>query len=72
MEQQGNTNNDIFTYVLTSALLFVAAFWFTILNLTNIAMLVVSYTLIAMTLSIGGAILLYKAVKKDPSRIRKV
>lgn len=62
MEQQVNTNNDIFTYVLTSALLFVAAFWFTILNLP----------LMAMPLSIGGAILLYKAVKKDPSRIRQV
>ncbi len=62
------TNNDIFSYAFIGSLLFVAAFAYTMANLSNIVMLQLSYTLIAVTLTVSSISLLYRAVKHDKDR----
>lgn len=70
--KQVRSNNSIFSYAFIGALLFVAALAFTFAYLSNIVTLELSYTGIAMILSIASVSLLYKAVRYDRERLREV
>lgn len=69
MNQEVNKNNRIFKFAFIGALLFVAAFSFTLANFSNIVMFEVSSVIIAATLAISSISLLYKAIKHDKERL---
>lgn len=71
MKQTINTDNYIFKYAFTGALLFVAAIVYVTANFNSIQMLELSYTLVASVLSISAVTLLYRAIKNDNARIKK-
>ncbi len=67
-----DTTNSIFSYAFTGSLLFVAAFAYTLLNLTNIAMFEFSYTAMATLLCISSISLLLKAAIADKNRFKEI
>ena len=71
MKQTINTENYIFKYAFTGALLFIAAIVYVTANFSSIQMLQLSYTLVASVLSIRALTLLYTAIKHDKARIKK-
>jgi hypothetical protein len=72
MNQEMNTDNRIFKFAFLGALLFVAAFSFTLTNFSNIVMFKASSVVIASTLAIASVSLLYKAIKKDNDRLSQI
>lgn len=71
MKQEMNTenNNTIFIYALLGALLFTAAFGFTVANLSGIASLSLTAMLVPCLLVVSSASLLYKAIRRDRNRL---
>jgi hypothetical protein len=72
MKHEVNNTNNIFSFALVGALLFVAALTYTLAFLSNIVMLELSYTMIAIVLAASSISLLYKAVKGDRNRLGQV
>jgi hypothetical protein len=71
MKQEINTenNNTIFIYALIGALLFTAAFGFTIANFSGIASLSLTAMMVPCLLIVSSGSLLYKAIKRDRNRL---
>ena len=63
-------HNNIFKYAFAGALLFIAAFGFTLANLSSILTLELSYMLISGILAAAAISLLYKAIKADKQRLQ--
>ena len=61
--------NNIFSYAFIGVLLFIAAGAFTLANISNIITFELSYTGVAMALTIAATSLLYKAIKRDRERL---
>ena len=69
MEQNITTDNKLFIYAFTGVLLLIAAMAFLLTNFSHIAMLDLSSSLIAGTLSFTAFSLLFKAIKNDRHRL---
>ncbi len=72
MKTNATSDNGIFINALMGSLLFILSIIFTVSNLSNIAMLKMSYTGIAFVLGVASVSLLYKAIKKDKERTRQM
>jgi hypothetical protein len=67
-----DADNGIFKFAFIGALLFVAAFSYTIANLPDIVMFELTSIIIASALVISSISMLYKAIKKDKGRLSRV
>lgn len=70
MKPNTTADNRIFKYAVLGVLLFIAAMGFTVTHFSSIAMLRLSYTLVAATLGISSLSLLFKAIKNDRFRVK--
>jgi hypothetical protein len=69
MENNTNQHNNIFSFTFAGALLFVAAFAFTLAYFSKLVMFEYSYVAIAAALISSSVSLIYKAVKNDRHRL---
>jgi glucan phosphoethanolaminetransferase (alkaline phosphatase superfamily) len=72
MENNTIQHNSIFSFTFAGALLFVAAFAFTMAYFSKLVMFELSYMCIAAALISSSASLIYKAVKNDRHRLGHV
>ncbi len=70
-EMKTESQNHIFTYAFSGALLFTAAFGFIIVNLTAIASFELPLVVTAGLLAMASVSLLYKAISRDRQRLRQ-
>jgi hypothetical protein len=70
MRPNTTADNKIFNYAILGVLLFVAAMGFTVTHFSSIAMLQLSYTLVAAALVTASLSLLFKAIKNDRYRVK--
>ena len=69
MKPTNTTDNKIFKYAFLGVVLLIAAAGFTLANLSNIAMLQLSSSIIVGTLGFSSFSLLFKAIKHDKDRL---
>jgi hypothetical protein len=70
MDNNVNSENNIFTYAFIGAVLFSAAIGFTFFALSGIPGVELSYMIVAGILGFSSIFLLYKAIKSDQQRIK--
>lgn len=69
MKQVTDTDNDIFKYTFTGAMLFIATVAFSLINYTGITTFNLPHIVPAVLMGISSLALLYKAIKSDRLRI---
>ncbi len=72
MENNTNQHNNVFSFTFAGALLFVAAFAFTMAYFSKLVMFEFSYMAIAAALMASSVSLIYRAVKNDRYRLEHV